>query len=184
MAFYTSPLDNVTVASPCPAEWESMFGDERVRFCGQCQLNVYNLSGMARREAERLVANAEGRVCVRFYRRKDGTILTKNCPVGLRAFKRRVSRLARATISAALGFLSGFGFNLAVSRGGDTILERTMGVMVSREPVKTGPPTSVNAGNPPDGLDLVQGDIGVGPGWTRGRLAPVKEIEGRAEMPK
>ena len=113
MAKYTSPLDQVTVAAPCPADWDEMIGNERARFCGQCRLNVYNLSGMTRREAEALIAGAEGRLCVRFYRRADGTILTENCPVGLRALKRRLSRLASATLSALLSFLAGLGLYTA-----------------------------------------------------------------------
>src|ERR687894_3288947 len=84
-----------------------MTGDERVRFCGECGLNVYNLSAMTRREAEALVTSAEGRLCVRYYRREDGTILTRNCPTGLRALRRRVAGVARATASAALGFAAG-----------------------------------------------------------------------------
>jgi hypothetical protein len=72
MAKFTNPLANVRVASPCPANWDEMVGDERKRFCGQCKLNVYNLSGMPRDEAENLLLNAEGRLCVRFYRRTDG----------------------------------------------------------------------------------------------------------------
>jgi hypothetical protein len=59
-------------------------------------LNVYNLSGMTRFEAESLIAQNEGRLCVRFYRRRDGSIITKDCPVGLRAIQRRVSYLAKA----------------------------------------------------------------------------------------
>jgi hypothetical protein len=113
MAKYTSPLDQVTVAAPCPANWDEMIGNERTRFCGQCRLNVYNLSGMTKREAEALIAGAEGRLCVRFYRRADGTILTENCPTGLRALKRRLSRLARATLSALLSFLAGLGLYTA-----------------------------------------------------------------------
>lgn len=109
MARFDSPLDSVKVAAPCSADWDKMVGDERARFCQSCELNVYNLSGMSRAEAERLVAGAEGRVCVRFYRRADGTILTGNCPVGLRALKQRLARFARATVSAALGFLAGLG---------------------------------------------------------------------------
>ncbi|MCA1594161.1 MAG: hypothetical protein LC754_16355 [Acidobacteria bacterium] len=115
MSKHTSPLDHVRVAAPCAADWERMNGDERVRFCGQCQLNVYNLSGMTKAEAEALITNAEGRLCVRFYRRADGTILTNNCPVGLRALKRRVSRAGNALLSSALGFFAGLGFNLAFS---------------------------------------------------------------------
>ena len=102
MSKFTNPLDGVRVAAPCPANWERMVGDERMRYCGQCNLHVYNLSGMTRTEAESLITNAEGRLCVRFYRRGDGTILTRNCPVGLRALKRRVSRTAGAMLSAVL----------------------------------------------------------------------------------
>lgn len=109
MARFNSPLDDVRIAAPCSSDWNQMTGDERVRFCRQCSLNVYNLSGMTRREAERLISNAEGRLCVRYYRRPDGTILTRNCPPGLRAIKRRLSRAASATLSAVLGFLAGLG---------------------------------------------------------------------------
>ncbi len=135
MTFRTNPLDHVKVASPCPADWDAMIGNERVRFCGQCQLNVYNLSGMSKREAEALVTNTEGRLCVRYFSRADGTILTKNCPVGLRALKRRVSRVARATMSAVLGFLSGVGFNFALSHGGSNpvIEHQTMGAITSKD---------------------------------------------------
>lgn len=104
---YKSPLDHVTVAAPCNVGWENMVGDERVRFCGQCSLNVYNLSGMTKSEAERLVVQAEGRLCVRFYRRADGTILTKDCPVGLRALRKRAAKVATASFSAVLSFLAG-----------------------------------------------------------------------------
>src|ERR1041384_8135111 len=98
MAKFTSPLEGVRVAAPCKADWGRMVGDERVRYCGQCSLHVYNLSGMTRREAEALVTSSEGRLCVRYYRRADGTILTRNCPVGLSALKRRATHVATATM--------------------------------------------------------------------------------------
>jgi hypothetical protein len=116
MARLTNPLDSVRVAAPCPADWSKMAGDERMRYCGECNLHVYNLSGMTRREAEALITNTEGRLCVRFYRRSDGTILTRNCPVGLRALKRRISRVAGATLTAVLGFFAGVGLNFGVNR--------------------------------------------------------------------
>ena len=109
MSRFTNTLARVRVAAPCEADWDEMRGDERVRFCHLCSLNVYNLSAMTRREAERLVTRTEGRLCVRFYRRKDGTMLTQSCPVGLRALKRRVSRITSATFAAFLGFASGVG---------------------------------------------------------------------------
>ena len=101
-------LENVRVAVPCPANWETMAGDDRVRFCAECRLNVYNLSELTRREAERLIATHEGRLCVRFYRRGDGTILTQNCPRGLRIVIQRVSRVAGAALAAMMAAIPAF----------------------------------------------------------------------------
>lgn len=104
-----SPLKGVHIATPCTADWEEMYGDVRVRFCADCKLNVYNLSAMKRVEAERLIATYEGRLCVRFLRRADGTILTNDCPVGLRAVKQRVSRAVTALLSCIFGASVGAG---------------------------------------------------------------------------
>jgi hypothetical protein len=113
MRTFTNPLDNIHVASPCPANWNEMYGNERKRFCGDCKLNVYNLSDMTRQEAENLLLNSAGRLCVRFFRRTDGTVLTKNCPVGWQAVKRRVSIVATAAFSVFAGLFTGVvGFNL------------------------------------------------------------------------
>jgi prepilin-type processing-associated H-X9-DG protein len=95
-------LNSLRIASPCDASWEQMEGDDLVRFCRHCQLNVYNLSGMSRREAAAFVRQAEGRLCVRFYRRADGTLLTDNCPVGWRAARRRLLE-GIASAAGALG---------------------------------------------------------------------------------
>ena len=116
MARFKSKLDNVRVAAPCNVDWDTMYGNERVRFCDQCQLNVYNLSEMTKSEAERLIGNAEGRLCVRYYRRGDGSILTQNCPLGFRALKRRMSRIATAVASIPLSFLVGLGIDRLFSR--------------------------------------------------------------------
>lgn len=148
MAKFTSPLDNIRVASPCPANWNEMNGSDRVRFCGECQLNVYNLSGMTRSEAEHLISNAEGRLCVRYYKRTDGSIITQNCPVGLAALKRRVSRAATAFLSAVITFFGGVGFFAAfgesetLSGGG-----RTMGTI------------AIENRTPPPDVEIVQGDV-------------------------
>ncbi len=128
MTYFTSPLDHVRIAAPCPAEWDNMFGDERVRFCAQCKLNVFNLSEMTRAEAELLIARTEGRMCIRYYRRRDGSILTRNCPVGFQAIKRRVSRVANAVASAVVSFLVGLGAYGLVNRnsgwqGGELVFD-------------------------------------------------------------
>lgn len=107
---FTNALNDIKIASPCSQDWNEMIGGERQRFCGECKLNVYNLSGMTRAEAENLVFNAEGRLCVRFYKRSDGTILTEDCPIGWQAIKRRVSKSAAAFASLVFGVIAGLGF--------------------------------------------------------------------------
>jgi hypothetical protein len=97
-------LEDVRIAKHCPASWVTMKGDDRVRFCGVCQLNVYNLSNMTRAGAEALISGAGGqRVCVRLYRRVDGTFLTQDCPVGVFAVLRRQARTAAVWFAVALG---------------------------------------------------------------------------------
>jgi hypothetical protein len=81
-------LNNVRVASPCSQAWDEMKGDDRSRFCTSCDRHVYNLSGMPQAEAEALVREREGRLCVRFYRRRDGSLLTADCPVGRQRMRR------------------------------------------------------------------------------------------------
>jgi len=66
---------------------------------------------MTRIEAENLLMNSEGRLCVRFYRRADGSILTKDCPVGWQAIKQRVSKTATAFASLVFAALSGVGLS-------------------------------------------------------------------------
>jgi len=107
MRKFTNPLDNIRIASPCDADWNEMRGDNRRRYCTTCQLNVYNLSEMTRTEAESFLVNSEGRVCLRTHRRADGTVITKDCPVGWARLKRTVSRTAAAVFSLVAGFFGG-----------------------------------------------------------------------------
>src|SRR5215467_1055233 len=113
-------LQNVRVASPCPASWSEMTEVEgdRVRFCDSCKMNVYNLSAMGQAEAEGLLRRHEGRLCVRYFQRRDGTVLTKDCPVGRDAV--RLMFLRRSLVTAAL-FLLGLGLVKARQNSATTI---------------------------------------------------------------
>lgn len=101
-------LSRVRIASPCPVKWDDMraVGDGvQVRHCDQCDLNVYNISEMTADEAEALLAAHEGRrLCGAFHRREDGTVLTRDCPVGLALARARLAR-AVARVSGAAGLL-------------------------------------------------------------------------------
>lgn len=109
LAEHSSNLDRVRIATPCPISWEQMTGDNRVRFCDHCKLNVYNISELSRIEAESLIASTEGRLCAKLFRRADGTVLTKDCPVGLRALRMRVSKRA-AAVFAVIASISSAAF--------------------------------------------------------------------------
>jgi hypothetical protein len=87
--------------------WDDMAGNERVRFCSQCKLNVYDISTMTKSEAEVFIANAEGRICAKLYRRADGAVMTRDCPVGLRAIRKRVSGAVAAAFSALISLFGG-----------------------------------------------------------------------------
>lgn len=104
-------LDNIRVATPCSADWNAMTGDERARLCGQCDRHVYNISGLTREEAEALVIEHEGLLCVRYFQRADGTILLADCEIGLQQKRRR--RLVAAGAAAALAAGGALGYALS-----------------------------------------------------------------------
>jgi hypothetical protein len=68
---------------------------------------------MTQAEAEELLRKKEGRLCIRFFQREDGTVLTANCPVGLSALRKRLAwisaGIAAGFFLAASGALSVWG---------------------------------------------------------------------------
>lgn len=97
-------LDRVDIASPCVADWNEMRGNDVVRFCEHCNLNVHDLSAMTRTKATKLVLKSKGRLCVRYIRQPDGAIQTATRQVY--QISRRASRIAAGVFSAALSLSS------------------------------------------------------------------------------
>ena len=95
-------LERLEVASPCKAAWNAMMRtpEARIRTCGACNQHVYDFVGMTRREAEQMILERDGVACVRYFQRKDGTILLADCTVGRR--KRTAATLAAAGLVTAL----------------------------------------------------------------------------------
>lgn len=85
-------LSSVYIAAPCPVSWNSMSGDDRVRMCSGCSKNVYNLSAMSKVEAKQFLREKGVTECAVFFRRADGTIITDDCPRGLRMLRDRLRR--------------------------------------------------------------------------------------------
>lgn len=107
MARTISLLDQVRIASPCNVPWSDMTGDEKVRYCGQCHFHVYNIVSMSRDEAEALIRETEGgELCIRLHQRRDGTVLTRDCPVGLLAARKRLAKLMSGIAAVFVAMLS------------------------------------------------------------------------------
>lgn len=112
-------LDNLTITSPCTADWNSMIGNDQVRFCEHCNLDVHNLSLMTRNQAQRLIARSNGRLCVRYHRDSAGQPLTLPVRHKLHRIGRRVSRIAAGAFTATLSVSSAVAQNSASSQSGN-----------------------------------------------------------------
>jgi hypothetical protein len=98
-------LRNIRISSRCHARWDAMTGDERARHCGLCERTVYNLSMLTANEAAKLIVAHEGKPCIRMFRRRDGTIITRDCPVGRAERIRKSIRAAIVQAASWLGLL-------------------------------------------------------------------------------
>lgn len=99
-------LKNLTIPSPCSTDWNSMKGNDQVRFCEHCDLSVFNLSAMTRHQAERLVTRSNGRLCVQFVSDPNGKPLFGEAGQKLYRISRRASRIAAGAFTAALSVSS------------------------------------------------------------------------------
>src|SRR5262249_47140570 len=96
-------IDQLKVVSPCSTDWDQMSGDEKKRFCSECDKFVYDFSRMTRRQVEAIVSIHRGQMCARITRRPDGSLLTLETPPVHPAVARRASPVVNATLAAILG---------------------------------------------------------------------------------
>ena len=95
-------LQQIQVKNPCRVSWDSMVGNDYVRFCEHCHLSVHNLSQLNRKEIRHLIDKSEGRLCVQYIRRPDGSLVTNNSLEKLPRIGRRVTRVAAGAFTATL----------------------------------------------------------------------------------
>ena len=120
----------ITVKTPCFEDWSKMVGDERKRLCEKCNKPVFNLRELSEDEALQLL-NLPSPVCMRLYRRADGTVITKEC-VGGRHRRWRNTSFLIAALATVFGSL-GLKLSWADSSGGSSLTEpgpMTMGEAV------------------------------------------------------
>jgi len=121
------PLQRLAVTSPCTQDWDSMIGNDRVRFCEHCSLHVHNISAMTRAEAMRLAHRSHGRLCVRYHSTTQNLIVTRT-PESRRLHQigSRVSRLASGAFSATLSVSAAFAEPASEVRGVNAVISPAM----------------------------------------------------------
>lgn len=152
------PLEQLRIATPCQQRWEDMEGDEARRFCAACGLYVHNLAAMTREQADTLLAAGQrsgARTCVRLYRRADGTVITRDCPVGLAAARRRVWAGVRR--AAAAIFLAGA--SLVSWKRAQGVLTPGSGVQARGLLPFSWISERLGRSAPPPGTSMVMGDV-------------------------
>ncbi|HEY3579042.1 MAG TPA: ankyrin repeat domain-containing protein [Pyrinomonadaceae bacterium] len=93
-------IQQLRIASPCEVDWDSMIGNDRVRFCEHCRLSVHHVDSLNPKQLRRLIARSHGRLCVNYTQ--------PNIQTGVNAFPilhkigRRTSALAAGAFSATL----------------------------------------------------------------------------------
>src|ERR1700730_13005461 len=123
----------INITSPCETDWDSMIGNDRIRFCRHCQLSVHNLSQMTSKEVRRLVARSQGRLCVRYSPLERSVPAALPTPV-LHRIGKRASILAAGAFSASLSLTNAIAADLQNQQPGTA--DRAAAVVATKEGVK------------------------------------------------
>ncbi len=132
--------NQLKIKNPCSANWDQMIGNDWVRFCEHCQLTVNDLTPLTPKRVRRLIADAKGRLCVRYQQGPDGNILLKPVAQQLHQIRRRISKFATGAFTATLTFASGVSQLQAHNNSPQQIVMREFGSGL--EPITFG--SSVN----------------------------------------
>jgi len=93
-----------TIAKPCTANWETMRGDDRRRFCEQCRKHVHNVSAMSAPERAEFAA-APGERCVIYFQRANGDVADLSLLARLRRWFPFLRLASWSTLAALLPVL-------------------------------------------------------------------------------
>ena len=99
-------LSRLAIGSPCPTAWDGMQGDERRRYCRECERQVHDLGQMTPREIAALIEASRGHLCARITRDSHGRIVTLDPgppPAAANPGPWRASPVAAAVVSGFLG---------------------------------------------------------------------------------
>ncbi len=101
-------LQQLRLVRGCEVSWESMVGDARVRHCGACDREVFDLTAMDPDEVEAFVLSRRANLpCLRMHVRPDGRYQDGPCePAQRRMLKRALFAAITLGLTGILGVLS------------------------------------------------------------------------------
>lgn len=97
--------DDYKMATPnCPFVWSENPDNpkERVKYCTNCNAQVYNLSGFDMNETQSLIFKRENRNNAPLYKREDGKFMTSDCPIALKKKKDKQMLIGGAALVLVL----------------------------------------------------------------------------------
>jgi hypothetical protein len=96
---------DLSIPSPCTADWRKMTPADGGRFCGDCKKVVRDLSTMRERDARTLLKSADnGELCVRYLYDKHGKVFFAGDapPLVPASFLQRAKRVALSAAAVAV----------------------------------------------------------------------------------
>jgi hypothetical protein len=105
-------LNEISIPSPCPMDWNGMSGDDGVRYCDSCGKHVHDLAAMIPVEVRTLFETQGGDVCGRLTRMSEGAWLTAESPVGILPSRKPW----QFNIRSLMGVIAGFATTMGIAR--------------------------------------------------------------------
>lgn len=118
-----SLLDSIDVPAPCPKKWDEMIGDDKVRLCGSCDKNIYNISEMTRAEVRKLLFQSKEKICIRLEKDRDGRVQT---------LKKQFHKITRQAPIAAGVLSASLTFSALTYAQGDIVIGTTSAIISNK----------------------------------------------------
>lgn len=80
----STSFQEIKIASPCHVPIDKMEDRGSCFHCHDCNLNVYHFSNLTNAEIASLLNQNNEKLCIGMFKREDGTVITKDCPLGLK----------------------------------------------------------------------------------------------------
>lgn len=110
----TQRLNEITILTPCPMDWDQMSGDDRARYCPACGKHIHDVANMTSAQAVSLLDQLDGDVCGRLTRRADGTLVTADTTFS--AEPERASTPWQFNIRSLMGIIASVAATLGIGR--------------------------------------------------------------------